>query len=66
MDENNFYEVQEYLKAELESIQNGAARFCTLEELERDSDEIIDNNEKKSLLNKQLINKSLDKTHGIK
>jgi len=47
MDENKFYEVQEYLKAELESIENGTARFCTLEELEIELDEIIDNNEKK-------------------
>jgi len=66
MDENNFYEVQEYLKAELESIQNGVARFCTLEELDRELDEIIDNNKKKSLLIKQLINKYLDKSHSIK
>ncbi len=66
MNKKNFNEIQEYLRAELESIENGTAQFCTLEELERELDEIIDNNEKKSLLNKQLINKHLDKSHGIK
>jgi len=49
MDEKEFYEVKEYLTKELESIENGTARFCTLEELDLALNEIIESYEKQSL-----------------
>jgi hypothetical protein len=64
IDEKKFCEVQEYLKAELERIQNGTARFCTLEDLDFELNEIIDNNEKQNLEDNQkhFYNKALNRS----